>query len=239
MFEDSTFESLGTIKTRSSRWSLAALALNGSILSALVLFPLLHPDALPHRFLDVILAPPPAPHAPDPVPAERTAQQAQSARAIPLLDPSAPTAIPHFIDRRPIYGNPAPPTGTLAMDEPGTGIPGGDPAIFRKIPPVAVAPKPHGPLTVSQGVAAGMLLYKTIPAYPAIARAARIQGTVVLEAVISKDGAIENLRVASGPAMLQQSALDAVRQWRYRPYLLNNNPVEVETTIKVVFTLGS
>jgi len=85
---------------------------------------------------------------------------------------------------------------------------------------------------------AGNLLQKTIPQYPAIAKAARIQGTVVLQATISKGGGIENLRVVSGPPMLQQAALDAVRSWRYKPYLLNGDPVEVETTVNVVFNLG-
>jgi protein TonB len=87
-------------------------------------------------------------------------------------------------------------------------------------------------------VAAGMLLQKTIPVYPPIAKAARVSGTVVLQAVISKSGTIENLKVISGPAMLQGAAQDAVRSWRYRPYLLNGEPVEVETTVNVVFTLG-
>jgi protein TonB len=91
---------------------------------------------------------------------------------------------------------------------------------------------------VSAGVMAGMILSKPSPVYPPIAKAARVQGTVVLQATISKTGTIENLRAVSGPAMLQQAALDAVRNWRYRPYLLNNEPVEVETTVNVVFTLG-
>jgi periplasmic protein TonB len=82
------------------------------------------------------------------------------------------------------------------------------------------------------------LIQKTQPVYPPIAKAARVSGTVVIQATISKSGTIENLKVISGPAMLQQSALDAVRSWRYRPYLLNNDPVEVETTINVIFTLG-
>jgi protein TonB len=84
----------------------------------------------------------------------------------------------------------------------------------------------------------GNLLQKTIPQYPAIAKAARIQGTVVLQATISKSGTIQNLKVISGPPMLQQAALEAVRSWRYRPYLLNGDPVEVETTVNVVFNLG-
>jgi len=93
-------------------------------------------------------------------------------------------------------------------------------------------------VNISGGVAQGMLLQKTIPMYPPIAKAARVQGTVVLQATISKTGTIEGLHVISGPAMLQQAAMDAVRSWRYRPYLLNNEPVEVETTVNVVFTLG-
>ncbi|HEX4581961.1 MAG TPA: energy transducer TonB, partial [Acidobacteriaceae bacterium] len=76
------------------------------------------------------------------------------------------------------------------------------------------------------------------PAYPPIARAARISGTVVLQATISKTGTIENLRVISGPPMLTQSALEAVKTWRYKPYQLNGEPVEVETTVNVVFNLG-
>jgi protein TonB len=76
------------------------------------------------------------------------------------------------------------------------------------------------------------------PTYPPIARAARISGTVVLQATISKQGTIQNLRVISGPPMLTQSALEAVKSWRYKPYELNGEPVEVETTVNVVFNLG-
>jgi protein TonB len=93
-------------------------------------------------------------------------------------------------------------------------------------------------LKISSGVMAGMIVLKTTPVYPPIAKAARQSGTVVLQATISKTGSIENLHVISGPAMLQQAAQDAVRQWRYRPYLLNGEPVEVETTVNVIFTLG-
>ena len=87
-------------------------------------------------------------------------------------------------------------------------------------------------------MAVGLLVQKTTPVYPPIAKAARVSGTVVIQAMISKTGSIENLKVISGPAMLQSAAMDAVRTWRYRPYLLNNEPVEVETTVNVIFTLG-
>ncbi len=84
----------------------------------------------------------------------------------------------------------------------------------------------------------GSLLHQVQPTYPLLAKTARIQGPVVIEAVISKAGVIENLHVISGPPLLVKAALEAVSEWRYRPYILNNEPVEVETRITVNFTLG-
>jgi protein TonB len=92
-------------------------------------------------------------------------------------------------------------------------------------------------VTVSSGVIFGLLIQKRPPVYPLIAKAARVSGTVVLAATISKTGTIKNLHVVSGPVMLQESAVDAVRTWRYKPYKLNNQPTEVETTINVTFSL--
>ncbi|MGA7830108.1 MAG: energy transducer TonB [Terracidiphilus sp.] len=93
-------------------------------------------------------------------------------------------------------------------------------------------------VTISNGVAVGLLVQKTAPVYPAIARTARVSGTVVIQATISRNGTIENSHVISGPTMLRQAAQDAVRTWRFRPYLLDGEPVEVETTVNVVFNLG-
>jgi protein TonB len=93
-------------------------------------------------------------------------------------------------------------------------------------------------LTVSSGVEASKLIDPVQPVYPPIAKAARIQGTVVLAATIGKNGTIQDLKVVSGPAMLQQAALDAVRRWRYRATVLDGVPVDVDTTISVVFTLN-
>jgi TonB family protein len=95
------------------------------------------------------------------------------------------------------------------------------------------------PVVISSGVATGMLLRKTPPIYPSIAKTARVDGTVVLGATISKTGAIADVHVVSGPVMLRQAAVDAVRTWRYKPYELNNEPVEVETSINVVFNLAN
>jgi protein TonB len=107
-------------------------------------------------------------------------------------------------------------------------------------PPVVVkaAPKPTGPTRVSSGTMAGSLISRPDPVYPPIAKAAHVQGAVVLHAMISKQGTIEDLKVISGPPMLTASAIDAVKRWRYKPYLLNGDPTEVDTTITVNFTFG-
>ena len=91
---------------------------------------------------------------------------------------------------------------------------------------------------VSQGVSQGLLIHKVQPTYPPLARQARIQGTVVLQAQISKDGSIENLQLISGHPMLAPAAIEAVKQWKYKPYLLNGEPVEVDTQVQVNFTLA-
>jgi len=105
--------------------------------------------------------------------------------------------------------------------------------------PVAV-PKVATPqrVRVSQGVTQGLLIRKIQPNYPPLARQARIQGSVLLQAEISKDGTIENLRLISGHPMLAPAAIEAVKQWKYKPYILNGEPVEVETQITVNFTLS-
>jgi len=122
------------------------------------------------------------------------------------------------------------------------GIPGGVPnavltEMARAVPPTVTKPAPQK-LRISSGVAAGMLVYQLKPQYPELAMQARIQGTVVLQAVIGKDGTVRDLRLISGHPMLAPAAIEAVKRWRYRPYLLNNEPVEVDTQINVNFTLG-
>jgi protein TonB len=94
------------------------------------------------------------------------------------------------------------------------------------------------PLNISRGVSAGLLLTPLRPIYPEIARIAHVSGTVVVTATIDKNGRIIGLQVLSGPVMLQQAAVAAVRDARYRPYLLNGQPVEVITTFSVNFVMG-
>jgi protein TonB len=134
-----------------------------------------------------------------------------------------------------------PPTnqGVAGMEGMGSGgAIGGILGGMGSAPAPVVKAAPPKKIAISSGVMTGLKTAGTNPTYPPIARAARISGTVVLQATISKTGTIENLRVISGPPMLTQSALEAVKTWRYKPYQLNGEPVEVETTVNVVFNLG-
>jgi len=107
--------------------------------------------------------------------------------------------------------------------------------------PSAPPPPKQTPQRIRLGgnVQQAKLVSQPMPVYPPLARQARIQGNVVLHAIISKDGRVEQLSVISGHPLLIQSALDAVRQWRYQPTTLNGDAVEVDTTITVTFTMGN
>jgi protein TonB len=238
MFEDSTFDSTGRIRTRSRGWMLAAFALNGSILLAMVLIPLIYPEALPRQALSILLEAPTPPPAQQPAP-KAPARMERLTTRVPESPFEAPRQIPRTIF---VPNAPEPGFDRTAPDlYADNGVPGGTgvATVFREQhnPPVARS-EPKGPVQVSSGVMVGLLFHKTLPVYPPIAVAVRAEGTVVLQATISKTGTIENVRVVSGPPMLQQAALDAVRTWRYRPYLLNGEPVAVETTVDVIFRLG-
>jgi periplasmic protein TonB len=120
---------------------------------------------------------------------------------------------------------------------PGTGFPPGIPDSTGNSVPVLSAPAVTPPVRVSV-MMEGNLIHRVQPQYPPLAVQTRTQGMVVLRAVISRDGNIENLRLLSGPPILVKAAIDAVRQWHYQPYYLNHEAVEVETQITVNFTLG-
>ncbi len=234
MFEDSTFESAGRIRTRSRRWMIAAFAFNASILLAFILVPLIYLEALPPQFQTILITVPPAPaQQPEPKPIVQTPRPETRV----AFDPYT---APRIIPTGPIYipDHPEQVAFSIPADQ-GPGIPGGwGTALPGQPQPRVVRPAVSGPMRISTMVSEGLILHRTIPVYPPIAIAMRAQGTVVLAATISKSGTIENLRVMGGPAILQQAALDAVRTWRYKPYMLDGQPVEVETTVNVVFTLG-
>ncbi len=235
MFEDSIFESTGRIRTRSRGWMVATFFFNGSILLALILIPLIYPEGLPPQAFTFLLTAPKAPPSQPPLPKEH------------LRDVTGGNSMATTVTfARPVM----PPISTITSTDPvpeGQEIsindepawPGGTSDVFKGRGPTTVVHEgSKGAIHVSSGVMAGAVIAKNPPTYPQIAKAVRVEGTVVLLATISKNGTVENLRVVSGPALLQQAAIDAVKTWRYSPYLLNGEPVEVETTVNVVFTLG-
>ena len=134
-----------------------------------------------------------------------------------------------------------PPPAVAAPDV--GGVPGGTGDVIGGIGTAAAAPPPPKPATPSRikiggAVQAASLVKKVTPEYPPIAKTAHLSGTVVLHAIIAKDGSIEKLEFVSGPPLLMASAMSAVKEWKYRPTTLNGQPVEVDTTVQVVFSLG-
>ena len=234
MFEDSTFESTGSLHTRSRNWMIATFGLNAAVLLALVLIPLLSPEALPRMALSMLMEAPATPtEQPRPVarPIHATVAPSQMQAGVLIMPPKIPRDIWVPGTRE----EPAP-VDVASLDG-GKGLSSADDSFpgHNVRPDVRQAVK--GPTHISTGVMEGMLTYRVMPRYPPVAVAIHLSGTVVLQATISRSGAIENLRVVGGPALLEQAALDAVKQWRYRPYQLNGEPVEVETTVNVEFKL--
>ena len=146
-----------------------------------------------------------------------------------------PPAISRNVAMAKTEGTPPNSTAEMPVSIPG-GVPNGVPNSVANIAtdiPVAVSKVAPEKVRASSGVAQGLLVHQVTPKYPPLARQARIQGTVVLQAVIGKDGSVQNLHVLSGHPMLTPAAMDAVRQWRYKPYRVNGEPVEADTQINV------
>jgi len=249
MFEDSLLESGKRFKTRSPWTTALPFVLQTLLVGLLVLVPLIYPDALPDKVAMTFLVAPPPPPPPPPPPAAMPTPVKMAPKVTEIDNGRlrTPSAIPKKVEMIKEEEAPPPPAGGVIGGVLG-GVPGGVPggvlggvlnSVVSAAPPVAV-PKVAVPqkVKVSSGVAAGNLVHDVRPQYPPLARQARIQGTVVLQAVIGKDGKIENLKIVSGHPLLAQYALDAVKQWRYKPYLLNGEPVEVDTQINVNFTLS-
>ena len=245
MFEDSLIESGGRLSTKRGMTTTISFLLQVALVGILVLIPLLFTEALPKTQLMTFLVAPPPPPPPPPPPAAapvKIVKQVQTDIVNGQL--RTPTKIPEKVQM--IKEDEAPPPVMSAAGVVG-GVPGGVPGgsmngVIGGIissTPVAV-PKVATPqrVRVSQGVTQGLLIRKVQPTYPPLARQARIQGSVLLQAEISKEGTIQNLRLISGHPMLAPAAIEAVKQWRYKPYILNGEPVEVETQITVNFTLS-
>jgi periplasmic protein TonB len=217
------------------------------IVSLALLVPLLYRDHLPPiHWKDIVFAPPPAP-APIPVQPAHT----RAASASPALTVHRTFIFNPDTHARPAQSAPA----TFTPDAPPSlGVPGmpdglgGANKAFGTFLPNVVAPpppaphiekrQPSAPVPVGGDVQMAKLIRRVLPEYPPLARSARIAGVVRLIGIIARDGTIQNLQLVSGHPLLARAAMDAVRQWVYKPTLLNGIPVEVVAPIEVKFTLG-
>jgi protein TonB len=247
MFSDSLLRYEGQ-KRRQTWATLGSFVLQCLVIVGLILLPLYYTQELPKsQLLTFLIAPPPPPPPP---PAAQQAAKIMKQIQSDLLSGGqlrTPTRIPEKVQM--IKEEEAPPpmpgAGGVVGGVPG-GIPGGQlggviGGIVNATSNLSYLPKlqPVVPqrVRISQGVTNGLLVHKVEPPYPVLAKSARIQGDVVLKAIIDREGNIQDLQLMSGHPMLAPAAIEAVKQWRYRPYLLNGQPVEVETTITVIFTL--
>lgn len=242
MFKELPLSGLKPPRTH-TRWTfLVSLAAELLVLGVLLLIPLIYVGGLPAGWHEIEILPPVPESAP-----------AQPVEATPVTRASSSSSpwIPTFVPPRAIPSPGASPGNvSLAVTGPGLavpGIPGGPPnggwrSLFPEPGPAAPAAakgnSSSAPIRKGGDVELGLLLRKVQPDYPEYARDAGIQGTVVLDAIITPDGKVESVKYLSGPPILVRAAEDAVRQWLFKPTLLNGQPVSVETIIKVIFTLA-
>ena len=248
LFADSLLETSSGQRRWRTWATLVSFVLQCLLIFVLVLVPLWFTDVLPLQQLVTFLVAPPPPPPPPAAPASATVKVVKIATDIVNGQLRTPGRIPEKVQT--IKEAEAPPiatTGGVVGGVPG-GIPGGQlggviGGIISAHSSLAMVPRLAKPaptvqrVRVSQGVTKGMVVYQVEPTYPPLAREARIQGVVVLTAIIDKNGNIQNLRLVSGHPMLTPAAINVVKQWRYKPYLLNGQPVEVETTVTVTFQL--
>jgi protein TonB len=248
MFADSVLE-FGVQRKRKAFATTTSFIVNLLAIGVMLAIPLAFTEELPKaQLLTFLVAPPPPPPPP---PAAAAPVKLVKVIQTDLLSTGAlrtPTRIPQKIQM--IKEEEAPPPIAVGGGVVG-GVPGGMPGgqmggVIGGIvnsTSIAAVPKftPATPqrIRISQGVTKGLLVHRVEPAYPTLAKSARVQGEVVLNAVIDANGQIQNLQLVSGHPMLVPAAIAAVRAWRYKPYLLNGQPVEVETTITVIFSLTS
>jgi periplasmic protein TonB len=242
IFAESIVETSWAQRARRGWTTFTSFGLQALIIGLLLLLPLWRTVGLPS--VRTISTPISAGRvAADPAPQPRTAgASALQTNIVPgrLMEPSR---VPSIIRMGPDDSSPQPPGG-LGRGIEGTGLPPGTgdgvpltiiPGTRPMLPtPPASTVRPFR----SSSLLAGSLLRRVQPIYPPMAKSARVQGPVVLVALISKAGTIENLRVVSGHPLLVPAAIDAVSQWRYRPYILNSEAIEVETQITVNFSLS-
>ena len=233
----------GVQQTKKKYTVVLSLALQTTVLGVLILIPLIYTEVLPGAQLrNLILAPAPPPSPPREVTDVKTSPKTVT-RQFSVRALTAPSVTPKKI--LDVVEAVAPDFGVIgSTGDSGVanGVPFGDlgsiPQAYPPPPPLPKAKPQSGPLRIGGGVAEAQLIHKVQPVYPALAKSARVQGVVEFTATISKDGAIENLQLTHGHPLLVNAAREAVLQWRYKPTLLNGQPVEVITDITVKFMLS-
>lgn len=243
MFEESLLESAHLLRTQNLWPAVAAFALQATIAATLLAIPIIHPDVVRlHTPRLEYTAPAATPPRPPPPPRQRVISEAanSSVSSVPASETAAATRRSPALDPNHFIDTPPEPGSSINMVSHGNSLDSTLTSIAAVPTHVALASASRaGPTRISLGVSAGLLLAPIQPIYPAIARAARQEGTVVIHAIISKDGRIESANAVSGPTILQGAALEAVRSARYRPFRLNGEPTEVDTTFSIIFHLGS
>lgn len=236
MFKDLVIS--GDRKPTKQKWTmLLSVGMQVAVVGVLLILPLLFTEVLPKGMLTTFLAAPPPPPPPPP-PAVMVVH-----RPVVHIDPhTAPAVIPRHVVM--IHEDPTPPdAGTVTGGVVG-GISGGTTGgVMSGIiggtqpgPPPPPAPKQER-VRIGGNVIAAKIKRQTLPVYPTMAKTAHVSGTVVLHAIIAKDGTVQQVSFISGPALLMSSALNAVKQWTYEPTYLNGEAVEVDTTVSVVYSL--
>jgi protein TonB len=224
----------------------ASLTAQTLLVAALIAVPLIYSDRLPdvHLFIPLSLPLPPPPPAPQPTrPAPSSSANRNSLAPTKIFPPRHIADLSQIPDVAFVEAPPAFAIGAETGVPGGTGVPAAISQLFREPPQpkprvADPPPTPVQPQKVGGDVQAAKLIKKVIPVYPPMARQVRVSGTVELIGAIAKDGTIQQLQVVSGHPLLVKSALDAVRQWIYRPTLLNGQAVEVIAPISVYFTLS-
>ena len=253
MFEQTFVDGVG--RTNKSWTVMVSFIGQIALLTVAVILPLIYTEVLPSTTLQSFLVAPPPPPPPPPPPA--AAPPVKVVKVIPrqfdVGKLMAPKSVPKEIATIREEELPPPSSGVAGVvGGMSGGVAGGSVGgvlggIIGSVPTLAPPPPPPPPavkvspitrIKVGGNVQGAMIIKKTPPTYPQLAKSARVSGVVHLAAIISKDGTIQELHSLGGPALLIQAAMDAVKQWVYRPTMLNGEPVQVETTIDVNFTLN-
>ena len=242
MFADSLLETSWAQPSRRGWTTLTSFGLEAVVIGLLLLLPLWKTVGLPSaRTVSTLIKAGRPQREPAARPRRGGARVASESSVTPRF--VAPGHVPTTIPTGPDVPTPQPPggggDGIQAVGLSGT--PNGLPiSLFNGTRPVVLPAPPAAMIRAYRpsNLLEGSLIRRVEPVYPPLARSARIQGAVVLFAIISKAGTIGQVRVVSGHPLLVPAAIDAVSQWRYRPYILNSEPIEVETQITVNFILA-